>query len=52
MDVLSEYDSRGLGVIGMIPEYEGQRLSADVVPVLEVLGANGWEIDNHSNTLR
>lgn len=51
VDVLSEYDNRGLrGVIGVIPEYEGQRLSADVVPFLEALETNGWEIAQHGYT--
>lgn len=46
--VLSEYDDRGLrGVIGVIPSYHGERLSADVVPVLEKLKRNGWEIAQH-----
>lgn len=46
--VLEAYDDRALcGVIGVIPAYEGEPLSADVVEFLQVLADNGWEIAQH-----
>jgi len=48
VETLSEYEERGLrGVIGVIPSYHGQRLSADVIPFLEYLSDAGWEIAQH-----
>jgi peptidoglycan/xylan/chitin deacetylase (PgdA/CDA1 family) len=48
VEVLSEYDDRGLrGVVAVVPEYEGEQLSADVVPFLKRLEANGWEVAQH-----
>jgi peptidoglycan/xylan/chitin deacetylase (PgdA/CDA1 family) len=51
VDVLSAYDDRGLrGVVGVIPKYEGERLSADVVEFLHDLADNGWELAQHGYT--
>lgn len=48
IDVLSRYDDRGLrGLVAVPPKFEGERLSADVVPFLHDLRRNGWEIAQH-----
>lgn len=48
VDVLDAYDDRGLrGLVAVVPEYEGERLSAEVVPLLHELESNGWEIAQH-----
>lgn len=48
VSVLSAYNERGLrGVIGVVPCYHGERLSAEVVPFLEELQDDGWEIAQH-----
>jgi hypothetical protein len=38
------------GVVGVIPEYEGNRLSASVVEFLHDLRENGWELAQHGYT--
>lgn len=46
--VLSEYEQAGLrGVIGVIPNYKGKRLSEDVASSLEEFQERGWEIAQH-----
>lgn len=48
VDVLTRYDDRGLrGVIAVVPEYHGERLSEDVVGFLHELRENGWELAQH-----
>jgi peptidoglycan/xylan/chitin deacetylase (PgdA/CDA1 family) len=50
-ETLSAYDERGLrGVVAVAPAYEGERLSADVVPFLMDLEASGWELAQHGYT--
>lgn len=51
VEVLSQYDDAGLrGVIGVVPKYEGERLSADVVGFLDDLRESGWELAQHGYT--
>jgi len=51
VDVLSQYDDRGLrGVVGVVPNYEGERLSGDVVEFLHELRESGWELAQHGYT--
>jgi peptidoglycan/xylan/chitin deacetylase (PgdA/CDA1 family) len=51
VDVLSRYEDAGLrGVIGVVPKYEGERLSADVVEFLHDLQEKGWELAQHGYT--
>ncbi|MFB6298531.1 MAG: DUF2334 domain-containing protein [Salinirussus sp.] len=51
VDVLSRYAESGLrGVVGVIPRYEGERLSADVVGFLHGLRDRGWELAQHGYT--
>jgi peptidoglycan/xylan/chitin deacetylase (PgdA/CDA1 family) len=51
VDVLSRYDDHGLrGVIGVIPKYQDELLSGDVVPFLHELRENGWELAQHGYT--
>jgi len=50
VDVLGRYEDRGLrGVVAVIPKYEGERLSADVVEFLHELEESGWELAQHGH---
>jgi len=50
-ETLSRYDERGLrGVVAVSPAYEGERLSAGVIPFLRELETNGWELAQHGYT--
>lgn len=49
--VLGEYDDHGLrGVVGVIPEYWGERLDADAVEFVRDLRERGWELGQHGYT--
>jgi len=51
IEVLTEYDQRGLrGLVAVPPKYEGEPLSADVVPFLLELEERGWELAQHGYT--
>jgi len=51
VETLSRYDERGLrGLVAVVPKFEGERLSADVVEFLHELRASGWELAQHGYT--